>query len=605
MSGIPEQIIDQIQDRVDIVEVIGSYIPLKKAGRNYKAPCPFHHEKTPSFMVSQEKQIFHCFGCGVGGNVFNFLMKYERLEFPEAARLLAQKAGVIIPASKTESREEASFTNSLYAANELAASFFQKNLKEDRNGRDAYGYLIKRGLSEETVKTFRLGYATSSWENLLNFAKHKGSTPGVLEKAGLAILKEEGKYFDRFRNRIMFPILDMKLRILGFGGRVFLKEDEGPKYMNSPETSIYNKGRNLYGLNFTWKHIRDEDRVIIVEGYLDLIIPFQYGIRNIVASLGTSLTQDQVRVLHRYTKNAVVIFDPDKAGELATLRSLDLLLEEGLGVCVVRLPEGFDPDSFIRKYGTEEFKKRQTEAKNLFEYKMSVLFSKYNKTVLEDKARIVEEMLPTISKIQNAVLQSGYIKALSDNLSVNEEAIRQELKKVRPDYSASRPKEMPKDIKIDKHSKNFRQSEKILAGLLIDDNSCIKAVKEKLCLEEFQDPIIRNIISILFRCSEESKTITPGKLINYIEDTEAHRFIPELIDSVEAVVDRQKTLDDCIIKIKQENLKEKLNRLQVEIALAQNKADEDRINKLIAECNELVRSIGSYETKVKEAIQET
>ncbi len=601
MAGIPEHIIDQIHDRVDIVEVIGSYIPLKKAGRNYRAPCPFHHEKTPSFMVSQDKQIFHCFGCGVGGNVFNFLMKYERLEFPEAVRMLANKAGVLIPDVKTESRQEASLMNSLYAVNELASSFFQDNLKTDKAGREAYNYLTKRGLNAETIKAFKLGYATSGWETLLTFVKQKGVMPDTLEKAGLAISKEGGGHFDRFRNRIMFTILDMKARILGFGGRVFLKEDTGPKYMNSPETPIYNKGRNLYGLNFTWKHIRDEDKVVIVEGYLDLIVPFQYGIRNIVASLGTSLTQDQVRLLRRYTRNAVVIFDPDKAGEIATLRSLDLLLEEGLSVGVVRLPEGLDPDSFVGKYGLQEFKKGIAGAKNLFEYKMSVLFSKYDKTVLEDKAKIVEEMLPTISKVQNAVLQAGYIKNLSDSLSIGEEAIKQELKKARPDYSAGRSKEVSESVKMDAPAKGFRQSEKILAGLMIDDNNYIKLVREKLCLKDFQDPIIRDIIEILFKHQEGAKGITAGKLINHLENGEACRFIPELVDSVEAVVDRQKTLDDCIIKIKQENLKEKLNRLQVDIVLAQDKADEDKINQLIAECNTLLRSIKAYEGKTQEA----
>ncbi|MCM8781955.1 MAG: DNA primase [Candidatus Omnitrophica bacterium] len=604
MSGIPEHIIEQIHERVDIVEVIGSYIPLRKAGRNYKAACPFHHEKTPSFMVSQEKQIFHCFGCGVGGNVFNFLMKYERLEFPEAVRMLAQKAGVIIPSQKMESKEERPLINSLYAVNELATSFFQRNLKEDRTGRAAHDYLIKRGLSEEMIKIFRLGFATSRWDGLLNFAKQKGISPDILEKAGLIILKGDGTYFDRFRSRIMFPIIDMKSRILGFGGRVFLKEDEGPKYMNSPETLIYNKSRNLYCLTFTWKHIRDEDKVIIVEGYLDLIIPFQYGIKNIVASLGTSLTQQHVRILRRYTKNAVVIFDPDKAGELATLRSLDLMLEEGLNVGVVRLSEGFDPDSFIRKDGAEEFRKRIVGAKNLFEYKMSLLLSKYNKARLEDKAKIVEEMLPTISKVANAVLKAGYIKSLADSLGVDEEAIKEELKKVRQDYIGSRLNQISAGIKMDVPSvRIFRQSEKILAGLLIDDNNCIKSVKEKISAEEFQDSLIRKIMEVLFRCSEESKTVTPGKLINYLDDAEAHKLIPELVDVAETIVDKQKTLFDCIVKIKQDNLKEKLNRLQVEIALAQSKDDEDKINKLIAECNELVRGIKAYEGKAKEALQ--
>ena len=602
MAGIPEHIIDQVQDRVDIVEVIGGYIPLKKAGSNYKAPCPFHHEKTPSFMVSQQKQIFRCFGCGAGGNVFHFLMKYERLEFPEAVRMLAQKAGVEIPSQRAESKEAheaSSVINKIYAVNELASGLFHKNLREDKTGRAAYEYLKGRGLSEETINIFRLGFAVSGWDTLLTFARQKDVSADLLEKSGLAIAKAEGGYFDRFRNRIMFTIMDSKSRVLGFGGRVFLKEDTGPKYMNSPETIAYNKGRNLYGLNFTWNHIRDEDEVVIVEGYMDLLVPFQNGIKNIVASLGTSLTDSQVRLLRRYTKNAVIVFDPDAAGEIATLRSLDLLIEEAMNVRVVRLPEGFDPDSFIKKYGTQEFKNRIKEAKNLFEYKISVLVSKYDKKKLEEKAKIVEEMLPTIARIQNAVLKSGYIKRLADELSIEEEAVKQELKKVRLDYRSRVSADAP--AKASSLPRKIRESEKILVAILIDDNSYVNAVREKLSAEDFQDPVIRTIVEVLFKYAEASKTLTPGKLINHLEDAQAHRFIPELVDSIEAVMDRQKTVDDCIISIKKDNLKEKQSWLQVQIALAQSKADEDKIRKLILECDNLRKIIMTYEEKTAKA----
>jgi len=605
MSGIPDHIIDQVQDRVDIVEVIGSYIPLKKAGRNYKANCPFHHEKTPSFMISQDKQIFHCFGCGVGGNVFNFLMKYERLEFPEAVRALAQKVGVVVPLRAGESRQESSLFNKLYEANELATGFFQKALKEDKNGRDAYDYLIKRGLSAETIKIFRLGFAVSAWEGLLNFARQKGTAADILEKAGLAIQREGSGYYDRFRSRIMFPILDMKSRILGFGGRVVLKNDEGPKYMNSPETVIYNKRRNLYGLNFSWNHIREADCVIIVEGYLDFIVPFQFGVKNMVASLGTSLTEDQIKLLSRYTRNAVIIFDPDKAGELATLRSLDLLVEEDFRVGVVRLPEGGDPDNFIRKHGPEELKKRISEAKSLFDYKMSVLVSRYDSAAIEGKTKIVEEMLPTISRVPNAVLKSEYVKKLAGMLFISEEAVREELKKIRKEPSALRSEKQNNEIKMNVPDKRCRQSEKILAGLLIDDNKCIRVVKENLILDDFRDPFIRDIVSVLFKNNDEAVCITPGKLITYLRDAQAQRFIPELVDCIEAVIDKERTLADCILKIKQDSLKDKLNRLQVEIALAQNRADEERITKLITECNVLLRSVKLYEGKTAETQDKT
>jgi DNA primase len=584
----------------DIIEMDGVFYqiaPIRRiekkdfSGNVYNLTVAKDHSYTTSnFVVGN---------CGVGGNVFNFLMKYERLEFPEAVRMLAQKAGVAIPVQAAASASESSLNNKLYAANEMAVSYFQRNLDQDRAGRASRDYLRQRGLSDETIRAFSLGFAASGWDGLVNFARQKNITADLLEKAGLAIAREGGGYFDRFRNRIMFPILDLKSRILGFGGRVVSKED-GPKYMNSPETSIYNKGRNLYGLNLTWKFIRDADQVVIVEGYLDLIVPFQFGVNNIVASLGTSLTEDQIRLLARYTKNAVIIFDPDRAGEFATLRSLDLLISEDFRIGVVRLPDGYDPDSFVRKDGAAEFKKRIAQAKSLFDYKMSVLVTRHDRSSLEGKAKIVEEMLPTIAKIPNAVLKSGYIRTLADNLAIEEAAVREELKKVRPDYSSARTAAAGADSTPKAGSKKCKLSEKILAGLLVDDNNYIKMVRENLTLEDFQDPVIRSIVEVLFRCQEESKAVTPGKLMSYLDDGQAHQLIPELVDCVEAIVDKKKTFADCILKIKQDNLKEKLNRLQVEIALAQSRADEDRITRLITECNALLRSIKVYEGKTNQ-----
>ncbi|MEI8176905.1 MAG: DNA primase, partial [Candidatus Omnitrophota bacterium] len=550
--------------------------------------------------------------------VFNFVMKYERLEFPEAVRALAQKAGVIIPETDGRSVEELSRQNALYTAIELATAFFQKNLAEERNGRQAREYLLKRGLSDAMISTLRIGFGPAGWDTLIKTAAQKGIQAETLEKAGLAIARESGGHFDRFRNRIMFPIFDIKSRIIGFGGRVFLPEDTGPKYMNSPETVIYNKSRNLYGLNLTWKDIRDQDQVVIVEGYLDFIVPLQYGIRNIVATLGTSLTQDHIRFLKRYTKNAVVIFDPDKAGELATLRSMDLLLEEDLSVSVVRLSDGFDPDSYVRTHGAEHFTKDIAAARNLFDYKISLLLTKYRKEVIEDKAKIVGEMLPTIARVANAVLRSGYIRSLSQIISIDEEAIWQELKKVRLPGSGGRSAEFGSDAPSARRvtkacvttepSKEpaaaaLRQAEKVLIGILLDDNSYIAAVRSRLCLDEFRSPALKKIAAFLFTYAEGDGEITLGKLIDRIGDDDVSRMIPELVDATEAVVERSKTLDDCILKIKKENLQEKRTRIQVKIALAQNKEDDEHISLLIAEYQALTNSLRDVEGKASEILQ--
>src|SRR3989338_6309717 len=324
---IPENIIDQIQNRTDIVEVISRYIPLQKSGRNYKAPCPFHNEKTPSFIVSPDKQIYHCFGCGAGGNAFSFVMKHENLEFPEVVEMLAEKAGIKLPHLTSEKKELTSLANQLYKINELAVSFFQESLARSAAAKDN---LASRGIAEETIKKLMIGYAPDGWEGILNFFQKKNVHGSLVEKAGLAISNEKGGYYDRFRKRPIFPILDLKNRVLGFGGRVL--DSSLPKYMNSPETYIYSKGKNLYGLNVSMEDIKKAGHVLIVEGYLDFLIPFQSGIRNLIATLGTALTTDQIKSLKRFYNTAVMVYDPDLAGETASIRNLDLFISEDVNV---------------------------------------------------------------------------------------------------------------------------------------------------------------------------------------------------------------------------------------------------------------------------------
>ncbi|MBU1999306.1 MAG: DNA primase, partial [Candidatus Omnitrophica bacterium] len=337
---IEENTLDGILNATDIVELISGYIPLKRAGRNFRANCPFHHEKTPSFMVSQDKQIYHCFGCGTGGNAFNFLMQYEKMEFLEAVNTLAQKACIVIPRKDTARADGLHAT--LYKINELAAEFYANNLQSP-SGSYAKNYLLNRGLTDETIKLFKLGIASDRWNDLINNLRAKNISLGLLEKAGLILSKEKGGYYDRFRKRVIFPVWDVKSRAVAFGARV--TDDTLPKYINSPETPIYIKGKNLYGLNFSKNEIRDKDCAIIVEGYLDFIIPYQHGLCNIVASLGTALTSDQIRLIKRYTNNIIMLYDGDTAGQMATLRTWDIFFEEGMNVRVASLPEQLDPDN--------------------------------------------------------------------------------------------------------------------------------------------------------------------------------------------------------------------------------------------------------------------
>lgn len=586
MAGIPENIIDQVRDKTDITEVIGRYIPLKRAGRNFKAPCPFHNEKTPSFMVSPAKQIFHCFGCGAGGNVFNFIMKYERLQFPEAVRSLAERAGINIPEPSQASSEAASLAQKLHQVNELAASFYQDNLLKTEYGKMSREYMQNRGINRDVIEKFKLGYALKAWDGFINFAKRKGLTTAILEKTGLVLKKNNTSMYDRFRDRLIFPILDIKGKVKGFGGRVL---NEGmPKYMNSPETHIYNKGSHLYGLNLAWEDIRRSDEAVVVEGYLDLLTPYQHGSRNIVASLGTALTVDQIRLLKRFTNNIVTLFDADQAGEQATLRSLDLIIQEDMRVRVAELPSGADPDSFIRKYGKERFESAITNAQDLFDYKLKLLASKFNPKSTEGKAKIAEEMLPTIYKIKNAILKSEYMKKLAESLAIDREALKTELAKVKPDYSYR--------YKVDKklepvHSKKvIRHAERILAGLMIEDGSAISMVKENLEESDFKNDFVKKIVNALFTLHTEKRVVNPSKLISFFGNEEIGSYISELIANSENLVDKEKNLEDCIQWIKRDNLKVKLDSMQSQIKTAQDSGNYEEAVELVTRYNQLINN---------------
>ncbi len=429
MARIPEHILNEIQDRCDIVEVISSYIPLRPAGRNFKAPCPFHHEKTPSFIVSPDKQIYHCFGCNSGGNVFNFIKEYEKIDFIDAVKMLAVKTGVKLPEYRRQKTEEDSFTSAVYTVNDIAASFYSSILEKGRPASGAWRYVEKRGLEEPVLKKFRIGHADSSQGSLMDYLLKRGVKPETFLKAGLVMKRKDGSSYDLFRNRLIFPICDVRGRVLGFGARVL--DVSLPKYINSPETGVYKKSQHLYGLSFAKSHIRGKGFAIITEGYLDVITSHQYGINNTISSLGTALTLEQIRLLRRYAHNVVMVYDADQAGEMATLRGLDLFLEEGMNVKVATLDTDHDPDSFIRKFGPRGFNTAVKKAKSLFAYKLDLLNEKFEGSEPEDKARIVKEMLSTISRVRNSVIKAEYIKKLSQELCIKEDAIWDDLKKTK------------------------------------------------------------------------------------------------------------------------------------------------------------------------------
>ncbi len=578
--AIPDNIIDQVREKTDIVEVISGYITLKKIGRNYKTTCPFHHEKTPSFIVSPDKQIYHCFGCGAGGNVFSFLMKHENMEFPEAVEMLARKAGVALPRVSGQRDEANSFANQLYKLNELACRFFQDSLADNSAARD---YLASRGVGDSTIEAFKIGYAPDSWDALINFFKNKNQHSSVLEKAGLAIASDKGSHYDRFRNRIIFPIIDLRGRVIGFGARVM--DASLPKYINSPETPVYYKGRNLYGLNFSKEHIKKEGYALIVEGYLDFIIPYQAGVKNIIATLGTALTPDQLKLLKRFSNTVIMVYDPDEAGEAASLRNLDLFISEDVNVYIAELASGLDPDSYIRKFGADEFLKLMKSSKNLFDYKIDKLTKRFNINTMTGKARIASEMLPTISRINNAVLRSGLVKKLAEKLSVDEDAIRTELKKVKPDYSAERYV-----ANLVQSKRDSGGAEVIILALAIEGGGFVARISDALKLEEFKNSSVRDAFGAIFSLHKENRQATPAQLITLLGNTSAAAsLVSEAASILETIPDKDRAFLDCVSRVKRDNVKARLNDLQNAIRMAHNQKDEDKVRELVTEYNSIVK----------------
>jgi DNA primase len=577
-----EAIIDEIQSKLDIADIIGGYISLKRAGRNFRACCPFHHEKTPSFVVSPVKGIYHCFGCGAGGDMISFVMKHESLEFMEALKILADKAGVSLSDMKGGFRQRGpsrTASSGLHRVNEFAANYYNTLLVGSVKASVGRKYLAQRGLNAESVSLFKIGYSPAEWDSFLKFARSKGVSETVLEKAGLIIPGKNNGFYDRFRSRVIFPIFDMRSKIVAFGGRIL--DDSMPKYMNSPESEVYVKGRHLYGLNFAMDEIRKKDYAIIVEGYLDLIIPFQNNIKNIVATLGTALTVEQIRLIKRLTCNVVIIYDADEAGQAASLRGLDLLVSEGLFVKIASLPEGMDPDSYVRKHGSDGLLKIIDSAQNLFDYKLKLLLDKFNPAESEDKTKIATEMLPTIKRIENSVLRSDYIKRLSKALFVSEDDLLEEMEKVKLDYSY-----LGED-KIVKHENRIRPAEKIIISLMMEDPAIAQEVKAVLKKEEFLSLDIRKIADVIYQMLDSNDTPNERKVINHINDENLSHIIYESLEETEKLVDREKTLHDCIAGIKRDNMILKKKGLTTLIKQAESKGDDIMLMKLIKQLDSL------------------
>lgn len=616
MGLIPEEIIAQTIDRCDIVETISSYIPLKRVGRSFKAVCPFHHEKTPSFIVNPDKQIFHCFGCGVGGNVINFVMRQERMEFPEAIRFLAQKVNVIIPSDETPQAHHANnIRQAILRVNALAAAFFHKTLLADQSpaAKNAREYLKDRGIDLDAVRVFQLGFALDQWDALLTHLKREGISLGLMEKAGLIIPRESGQgYYDRFRNRIIFPIFDTRAHCRAFGARA-LDNAEGAKYLNSPETIIYTKGHHLYGFHLAKQAVAEEDCVVIVEGYVDCLIPYQAGVRNIVASLGTALTVEQVRLLRRYTPRVVMLFDMDPAGEAAMMRSLDTLIEEGMEVRVATLTDGEDPDSFVRREGLvkfqsrivdaiqdnadassplnmEDYRSRIAGAKLVFDYKLDVLTRRHGMQTADAKAQIAAGMLPTIYRFPNELIKAENLKRLARALDVSEAALAKEYQKVGQAISTTITAHLHEPPAVNQARASV--VERGLLKLMIEKEEWIPRVRQELTPEDFQDTKIRVAITRIFDFFENGKRIDTVNLINSFEDAAVSQMLTGIVTEEEVAGDREKMYQDYISRIKHDQMKTRRQKILQQIREAESAGNFARASELSQQFNQFIKYEG-------------
>jgi len=592
MGFIPQEVINQVIDRCDIVEVVAAYVPLKKAGRNFKALCPFHHEKTPSFVINPDKQIFHCFGCGMGGNVISFLMKQERLEFPETVCLLADKVGIPIPETEQVSQSSRDRLR-MFEINDLAVKYFHQNLLSDKQAttEKVREYLKKRGVDLDAVRQLKLGLALDKWDNLLTHLRQQGVTLKLMEQAGLIIAQSRGNgFYDRFRNRIIFPIFDVKKRCIAFGART-LKGDKTAKYINSPETALYTKGSHLYGFHLAKESVGKIDQAVIVEGYMDFITPFRNGVTNIVASLGTALTIDQIRLLRRYTHNVVLLFDTDQAGEAAMMRSFDILIEEGMNVKVATLDKNEDPDSYIRKFGKETFLKRIEEARTLYDYKLNLLLKRFKEKGVESIVKISDEMLHTISKFSNAVVRSEYIKNLAQTLNVSEAALYIELNKTNQgtSYQSSYRRNTEKKDDLSKH---VPAVEREILKLMLDDEEFVPLTKEQISIADFENIYIKNIVNKMFQYSDrgEKEKLKLSFLMSEFQDQNILRFMSSLVALKDAPMDNKKKIHhDCIDRLKRDRLRSRRRDIMNQMQRAKEKGDQQELQKLIVDFNQLIK----------------
>ena len=586
MNGsIPDEKIEEIRRRADIASLVGEYVTLKKAGRNYLGLCPFHREKTPSFTVSPDKQMFYCFGCSEGGNVFSFLMKLNQLTFPEAVRHLAKKVGVVIP-ERTMSREEKerySLAEQIRQVNELAAGFFTKTLQSPV-GEGAREYLRKRGIGESAIRTFRLGFSPEGWRHLDEFLEKKGVSPKLAEQAGL-LVERTGKlqgHYDRFRGRVMIPIEDVDGHVIAFGGRV-MGTDE-PKYMNSPESVVYTKGKTLYGLARTREAIREKGFALLVEGYFDLIALWNAGIPNVAAILGTALTRAQVDLIRRYTARVAAVFDPDEAGRKALARSLELFLAGNIHARAVILPDGQDPDDFIRIHGREKMDEVVAKAWPMADYYIEQILG--GRGTLEEERDRLKEAVSFLGRIEDNIERNLFIKKVAEALDVDQEVLKTEVLRTRSHSPSAVPAELPRRTT----AAEMDPSELSLIRIMLEYPAKVSTVRESAVLASFRTEELKSLGEKLLAVDRDGRIIQDvSSLVGRLaEGSLREKLLALLVEEspyTEELIDR--LMDDTIRKIRERSNKERSKTLTRKIKEAERAGNGEVVDRLTLDVEKL------------------
>jgi DNA primase len=586
---IPQQFIEEVQSRTDIVELISSYVPLKRTGRNFKATCPFHGEKTPSFIVSPQKQIFHCFGCGQGGGIYQFLTLIEKVNFPEAVEMLAKRLGLAIPYNNNKTAKTKTI---LYDAANEASLFFHEQLKNNKYYQQIVNYLKERKINEAAIDKFRIGFAPPN-NALLAHMRNKGFTLEILEKASLAISQNQG-FRDLFRDRIMFPIFDVRARVVGFGARIWRSLSGAPKYINSLENALYSKRDHLFGLSFAKDDIARENLAIVTEGYLDMIVPFMAGIKNVVASLGTALTVEQIRLIKRYTTSVVLLFDSDKAGKAAALRTVDLLLENDLKVEVVDLPSGFDPDSLVTKQGKDALLKLITLRKDFLDYKLDILKGTHDIKTIDGKSKIAKDILLTIDKLNSEIEKYEYIRRFSSLLDIKEEILIAEFKKL------SKSDSQPKNRRYTGGSYLTDQktlsnelisiTERILLKCMIVNQKAFLLVKKNLKEEDFNSFLARRAVAFFFHNHKSQDSFSLSKFIGTIDDKEVSSLISELLMNDDIPLDKD-AFKESLFKLRRRGSLGAKKILKEKIKEAEANKDKQKLIELVNEYSRINKEV--------------